>query len=749
MICDFIYTKEGLRVPSGDAVITITGPDGVTRTLVVVRSGKGRSRLDRWSDKPRPDGVVGEINTRDLQEWMELSNSREIPGKITVDGVELDVILDSEAMMGRAGRQSEGFREYLAGLNPESQRAAALLMIKGSPYGTEHTEDFRDGVDAALETLSEDDVRALIESGEMNFLAHCSEEFIEKHHKTLSSEELSAKIACEPALSERVASAKRVSEAIDKFKEMGDLAFGGMLGNLNLSKDALLRLVSSGSRAAAGVLVKLAPEETLKIARDLATPAETRTLLLYQLAVSKVKVEPEDIKSALGGVELARFLRESVGYWVSSGGSGRDPDDSDIMRSIVARVLFESGGLACSTEIREAFLERDWASIYRNIHRMPPVREEASNWANKLPSKTVSNLTPEQARDVAEILLKAERDLRGLTYVTYGEFMSASSVDTEKTTKIEHGLSVMRVLEPEKLEDILSGRESIDGGGLLLTTRGELLAAASSSAHNASLISLMSHNSSETSRYYEEDASFKHRPAYGLMMSRQGKHYAAEWLTDLSNTVALDLGRNDVTPNLNRVVRELSDSEYSSCLPASVAVSIACANDASLERDILKITSGVAKTRKIDAVREKLDSFYSMTSTYSGDVWRETEYSGMSTNERLQFSVAVSIRTGVALGTDNVETLEDIMNNEREYDAGPVAALRILGHHALRPLSKSPTAKQIERARVLLEKHHDYDPTNSSGKSYFSAELYEVIRDSGAVFKAFESSSREHVKPNT
>jgi hypothetical protein len=746
VICDFIYTKEGLRVPSGDAVITITGPDGVTRTLVVVRSGKGRSRLDRWSDKPRPDGVVGEINTRDLQEWMELSNSREIPGKITVDGVELDVMLDSEAMVGRAGRQSEGFRDYLAGLNPESQRAAALLMIKGSPYGTEHTEDFRDGVDAALETLSEDDVRALIESGEMNFLAHCSEDFIEKHHKTLSSEELSAKIACEPSLSERVASVKRVIDAIDKFKEMGDLAFGGMLGNLNLSKDALLRLVSSGSRAAAGVLVKLAPEETLKIARDLATPAETRTLLLYQLAVSKVKVEPGDIKSALGGVELARFLRENVNYWISSSG-GIDYDESDIMRSIVARVLFESGGLACSTEIREAFLERDWASIYRNIHRMPPVREEASNWANKLPPKTVSNLTPEQARDVAEILLKAERDLRGLTYVTYGEFMSASSVDTEKTTKIEHGLSVMRVLEPEKLEDILSGRESIDGGGLLITTRGELLAAASSSAHNASLISLMSHNSSETSRYYEEDASFKHRPAYGLMMSRQGKHYAAEWLTDLSNTVALDLGRNDVTPNLNRVVRELSDSEYSSCLPASVAVSIACANDASLERDILKITSGVAKTRKIDAVREKLDNFYSMTSTYSGDVWRETEDSGMSTNERLQVSVAVSIRTGVALGTDNVETLEDIMNNEREYDAGPVAALRILGHHALRPLSKPPTAKQTERARVLLDKHHDYDPTDSSAKSYFSGELYEIIRDSGAVFRAFEGSSREHTKP--
>jgi hypothetical protein len=746
VICDFIYTKEGLRVPSGDAVITITGPDGVTRTLVVVRSGKGRSRLDRWSDKPRPDGVVGEINTRDLQEWMELSNSREIPGKITVDGVELDVMLDAEAMMGRAGRQSEGFRDYLAGLNPESQRAAALLMIKGSPYGTEHTEDFRDGVDAALETLSEDDVRALIDSGEMNFLAHCSEDFIEKHYKTLSSEELSAKLACEPALSERVASVKRVNDAIDKFKEMGDQAFGGMLGNLNLSKEALLRLVSSGSRAAAGALVKLAPEETLKIARDSATPAETRTLLLYQLAVSKVKVEPEDIKSALGGVELARFLRGNVNYWISSSG-GIDYDESDIMRSIVARVLFESGGLVCSTEIREAFLEADWVSSYRNRDRMPPVREEASNWANKLPPKTVSNLTPEQARDVAEILLKAERDLRGLTYVTYGEFMSASSANTERITKIEHGLSVMKVLEPEKLEDILSGRAYINGGGLLLTTRGELLAAASSSVHSESLTSLMSHNSSETSRYYEEDASFKHRPAYGLMMSRQGEHSAAKWLTDLSNTVALDIGRNAVTPNLNRVLRELSDPEYSSCLPASVAVSIACANDASLEREILKITSGVAKTRKIDAVREKLDSFYSMTSTDSGDVWRETEDHRMSTNERRQMSLAVSIRTGVALGTDNIETLEDIMNNEREYDAGPVAALRILGHHALRPLSKPPTAKQTERARVLLDKHHDYDPTDSSAKSYFSGELYEIIRDSGAVFRAFEGSSREHTKP--
>ena len=191
MICDYIYTEEGLRAQSGSVAVKLSWTDGTIKTLSVVRSGKGRSRIDRWEANPRPDGATGEINTRDLQDWMKQNGVGEIEGVLNADGVSLKVSLERDALMGRAGRRHALFGEYLDGLGEIERKAAALFMLKNVPYGLENTEDFRERTDASLEVLDDEDVKKLLESGNFNFLGHCSDmelvELVKAHFEVISS----------------------------------------------------------------------------------------------------------------------------------------------------------------------------------------------------------------------------------------------------------------------------------------------------------------------------------------------------------------------------------------------------------------------------------------------------------------------------------------------------------------------------------------------------------------------------------
>jgi hypothetical protein len=191
VICDYIYTEEGLRAQSGSVAVKLSWPDGTVKTLSVVRSGKGRSRIDRWEANPRLDGVTGEINTRDLQDWMKQNGVGEIEGVLNADGVSLKVSLERDALMGRAGRRHALFGEYLDGLGEIERTAAALLMLKNMPYGLENTEDFRERAGASLRVLDDENIKKLLESGNFNFLGHCSDaelvELVKSHFGIISS----------------------------------------------------------------------------------------------------------------------------------------------------------------------------------------------------------------------------------------------------------------------------------------------------------------------------------------------------------------------------------------------------------------------------------------------------------------------------------------------------------------------------------------------------------------------------------
>jgi len=191
VICDYIYTEEGLRAQSGSVAVKLPWPDGTIKTLSVVRSGKGRSRIDRWEANPRPDGATGEINTRDLQDWMKQNGVGEIDGILSTDGVSLKVSLERDALMGRAGRKHTLFREYLGGLGDIERKAAALFMLKNMPYGLENTSDFRERIDASLKVLDDEDIKKLLESGNFDFIGHCSDaelvELVKAHFGIISS----------------------------------------------------------------------------------------------------------------------------------------------------------------------------------------------------------------------------------------------------------------------------------------------------------------------------------------------------------------------------------------------------------------------------------------------------------------------------------------------------------------------------------------------------------------------------------
>ena len=191
MICDYIYTEEGLRAQSGSVAVKLSWTDGTIKTLAVVRSGKGRSRIDRWEANPRPDGATGEINTRDLQDWMKQNGVGEIEGVLNADGVSLKVSLERDALMGRAGRRHALFGEYLDGLGEIERKAAALFMLKNMPYGLENTEDFRERTDASLKVLDDENIKKLLENGNFNFLGHCSDvelvELVKAHFEVISS----------------------------------------------------------------------------------------------------------------------------------------------------------------------------------------------------------------------------------------------------------------------------------------------------------------------------------------------------------------------------------------------------------------------------------------------------------------------------------------------------------------------------------------------------------------------------------
>jgi hypothetical protein len=84
--------------------------------------------------------------------------------------------------------------------------------------------------------------------------------------------------------------------------------------------------------------------------------------------------------------------------------------------------------------------------------------------------------------------------------------------------------------------------------------------------------------------------------------------------------------------------------------------------------------------------------------------------------EESAMQVAVRLRAGVAMGTSDVSVLIEMMNNEREMQAGPIAALRIIGHPDVKPLSETPDQHHIDIATQLLSDYSEYFRRSTVGE---------------------------------
>ena len=157
-MCDYLYV-HGARFLSGECVVEVA-IDGVNKRLALVRDGKGRSRLDRWSAAPRKNGVVGEINIRDLRQI--LGEQGKDVTDLWYEDTYMRVVLDRDLSMGREGRDEvDALVKSLGYLDNAGARSIAMSQIRNASYGKESSRETRRRVLVSLEKMSVEDLRSL------------------------------------------------------------------------------------------------------------------------------------------------------------------------------------------------------------------------------------------------------------------------------------------------------------------------------------------------------------------------------------------------------------------------------------------------------------------------------------------------------------------------------------------------------------------------------------------------------------
>lgn len=159
--CSYIYDAEGMRWEDGNVLVDLL-VDGTPRTFAVVRSGQGRSRIERFVDTPhRLDSptrkISGEISATDLQRIVENGSFTSIAllggsladisaGATRRDETTIEVMAISEhgefltrvapkRCVGAGGRETnvETLRGAFERLDPTHQKALALAQLDTMP----------------------------------------------------------------------------------------------------------------------------------------------------------------------------------------------------------------------------------------------------------------------------------------------------------------------------------------------------------------------------------------------------------------------------------------------------------------------------------------------------------------------------------------------------------------------------------------------------------------------------------------
>lgn len=175
--CDYLYAS-GFRFKSGTLVVNVS-IEGRNHNLAVVRNGKGRSRTDRWAEKPivvsGVKDVVGEISLRDLS--LLLADS----GRTSIDATSptgATVTLDPEHSMGRSGRSLsiEGMQEVLYSKDHSTKESLTSFLcdqLDSMPYGDPSKESsFR--LNFILHNMSRGDLFKSLDEVNWEWMRHAT-----------------------------------------------------------------------------------------------------------------------------------------------------------------------------------------------------------------------------------------------------------------------------------------------------------------------------------------------------------------------------------------------------------------------------------------------------------------------------------------------------------------------------------------------------------------------------------------------
>jgi hypothetical protein len=256
-ICEYAYAQGGFRFASGSATVKIL-IDGEERELLVVRNGKGASRLDQ-----------GEITLRDLE--AHIPEGETLALSVMHDGVKLTLQLDPRNAMGEKGRVGvDGLREAMAHLNPVQRAVLADLQLETLPYGTQNAEEAITRLRWALEQsdrlrISDDAVKNI--TGLLD--KETAELLVTRHAETASR--VAFGLAKGSADAEMLASvAQGAREALERAGYLSEKGGIPALEKLGVSMDDVAELARLGAviDKEYGVLVQGVPVAAWHIARS-------------------------------------------------------------------------------------------------------------------------------------------------------------------------------------------------------------------------------------------------------------------------------------------------------------------------------------------------------------------------------------------------------------------------------------------------------------------------------------------------
>lgn len=700
--CGYLYTDDGIRLPEDKIMLKIE-IDGITRMLRLVRPGKGRSRIDRWENSPQGRyGVTGEINTRDLAAWREDGRITSWFPYYTPDWLDYGILidLDLDRIMGREGRGQDPNKiiEHIRRMHavdnslPLAKNWVADAVLRYAPYGKENSADYRDVIDALLPDadgawggiiLAETDLAEKIKGGAINFMIHCSDKKLEYIMRTqilrdAVEQALKSVSGDHGDLVSRVDLTSKIIKARQYLRNNGrDMS--RLMSIHSFSVSELSRLTDGAPMEVFEIMADTSSQESVKCIKEGQVDGGSAALLASALLQRGVELDRDTLALVAGVL----YNGSSYHSAISSAMSGLSLDEyqdktTDITRRIVEPTMRDYPGVIYGLGI----IDKGGPSH--------AAREAVVRISSEILARGPADADDEIGRDL--LTYAAEVVLRGRIDIEYGDLPDVHGEDRLEDIRSDAApvsslVRAVREISEHHAERVVTSVSTSSNAGLL---------SRESTGFGMKELVILAAALPETARDgYEfvlgRDQDDEHiNYALGMFYAVSKPAMVREWVDDVLPKIMRE-GDGAATDFAFRTQRNDPRATRASVVAAAVRSD----NSGYVEGRILEETeqfSGSAAKKSTGVVleRDKQSSWRSPIQS-SGD--------GTNSVSDMRFMSAEDLRIGVALGTSNLDTLRKMLEDEREHAAGPVAAMRLIGHPDFPGLDVQVPADLLEMAR--------------------------------------------------